>query len=130
MAVRRCPKCLAVISAGEPAAFSDAMECPRCKTRLEVATGSRMLASWMGLAAGFVVWRLTYHGFDTENVQAVVNSASARGMLGWALPVVYCFLAFSIVSALATMFTADLRIKPAEPASEPAPAGGDGGAHR
>jgi hypothetical protein len=116
VAVRRCPKCLAVIPAGEPAAFSDGMECPGCKTRLEVATGSRMLASWMGLAAGFVVWRLT---------------RGSAGTLGWALPVLYSFLAFSIVSALATMFTADLRIKPAEPASEPAhaPAGGLGGAH-
>lgn len=114
MAVRRCPKCLAVIPAGEPAAFSDAMECPGCKTRLEVATGSRMLASWMGLAAGFVVWRLT---------------RGSAATLGWTLPVVYSFLAFSIVSALATMFTADLRIKPAEAASEPAAASGHGSAH-
>jgi hypothetical protein len=116
VAVRRCPKCLAVIPAGEPAAYSDAMECPSCKTSLEVAAGSRMLATWMGLGAGFVVWRLT---------------RGSAGMLGWALPVLYSFLAFSFVSALATMFTADLRIKPVEPAAEPlqAPGGSHGSAH-
>jgi hypothetical protein len=116
VAVRRCPQCLALIPAGESAAYSDEIECPGCKTRLEVAQGSRMLATWMGLAAGWVVWRLT---------------RGSGGMLGWVLPIVYSFLTFSFISALATMFTADLRIKPAEPSPEPlhAPAGGPGGAH-
>lgn len=102
-----------MIPAGESAAYSDGMECPHCKTRLEVARGSRMLATWLGVLAGFVVWRLT---------------RGSAGMLGWALPVVYAFLAFSFVAALATMLTADLRIKPAEPVAESLPAAGHGGA--
>jgi hypothetical protein len=90
------------------------MECPQCKTRLEVARGSRMLATWLALAAGYIVWRLT---------------RGSGGMLGWVLPVVYAFLAFSFVAALATMLTADLRIRPAEPPPEPTPAGGHGTPH-
>ncbi len=116
MAVRKCPKCLAVIPAGESAAYSDSVECSHCKTRLEVSEGSRMLATWLGLGAGYLVWRLTL---------------GSGGMLGWALPILYSFLAFSVVAALSTMFSADLRIKPAEPVAEPAhaPPASHGAAH-
>ncbi len=116
MSARTCPHCQAVIPAGESAAYSDGVECPKCKTRLEVARGSRLLATWLGLAAGYVVWRLT---------------RGSGGMLGWALPVLYSFLAFSFISALGTMFTADLRIKAPEPVVEPvsSPGGGHGTAH-
>jgi len=104
VAVRKCPQCLAVIPAGESAAYSDSIECPHCKARLEVAHGSRLLSTWLGLLVAYAVWRLTRH---------------SGGMLGWALPVLYAFLAYSVVSALGVMFSADLRMRPAQPDSEP-----------
>jgi membrane protein implicated in regulation of membrane protease activity len=73
-----------------------------------------MIATWLGLAAGFVAWRLT---------------RGSAGMLGWVLPLVYSFLAFSFVSAIGVMFTADLRSKPPEPLAEPAHASGGHGPH-
>jgi hypothetical protein len=48
------------------------------------------------------------------------------------LPTLYAFLAYSIVSSLVVMFTANLRNAPALPAPEPAhapSAGGHGGGH-
>ncbi len=118
MAIRRCPLCLIKIPAGHVVAYSNGMECPGCKTRLEVSTGSRFLATAVGLLAGAVVWHLT---------------RTSGGMLGWVLPMVYAFLALSVVAALFMMATADLRSRPAEPAAEPVHAAashGHGGAHQ
>ena len=119
MAVRACPLCLAKLSPGQVVAFSDGMECPGCKSQLEVSTGSRLLATTLGLLAGALVWRLT---------------RASGGMLGWLLPMVYAFLAFSVVAPLFLMATADLRVKPAGPESVAAPAAtapghGQGGPH-
>lgn len=103
------------VPAGRVVAYSDGMECPGCKSRLEVSAGSRMLATTLGLLAGTLVWRLT---------------RTSGGMLGWVLPMVYAFLAFSVVAPLFLMTTADLRLSPAEPATEPASAVlGHAGAH-
>ncbi len=107
---------MAKVPAGAVVAYSDGMECPGCKSRLEVSAGSRMIATALGLLAGALVWRLT---------------RNSGGMLGWVLPVVYAFLAFSVVAPLFLMATADLRLKSAEPAAEPVAAGGShGGGHR
>ncbi len=95
---------MARVPAGRVAAYSDGVECPGCKRQLEVSFGSRMLAATLGLLAAALVWRLTQ---------------SAGGMLGWVLPIVYSFLAFSVVAAVFLMLTADLRLKPAAPAAEP-----------
>jgi hypothetical protein len=89
---------------GRVVAYTDGMECPGCKTQLEVSRGSRLLATTVGLLAGALVWRLTRF---------------SGGTLGWVLPMVYAFLAFSIVSPLFLMATADLRSKPAEAVAEP-----------
>src|SRR5712692_10185037 len=104
MAVRRCPQCLTVVPSGHAVAYSDAIECPGCKAQLEVSAGSRWIATVAGLAAAVLVWRLT---------------RTSAGTLGWVLPVVYAFLALSAVSALALMFIADLRLKPAQSVAEP-----------
>jgi hypothetical protein len=85
-------------------ALSDGMVCPHCQTRLEVAGGSRMIATAAGLVVAWIVWRVTR---DSTN------------MLGFALPVLLSFLAFGIVSPLVLMFTAALRPAPAAPAFEP-----------
>ena len=117
MAIRACPLCLTKVPAGSVVAYSNGIECPGCKAQLEVSTGSRMLATFVGLVAGALVWQLT---------------RTSGGTLDWVLPMVYAFLAFSAVAAIFMMATADLRLRPAEPVVEPAtPAAGHGhgGAH-
>ncbi len=116
MAIRTCPLCMTKVSAGRVVAYTDGMECSGCKTQLEVSQGSRLLATTVGLLAGALVWRLTRF---------------SGGTLGWVLPMVYAFLAFSIVSPLFLMATADLRSKPAEALTEqpPVPAHSPGEGH-
>ncbi len=112
MAVRMCPQCGKTVPAARVMAFSDGMECPHCQTRLEVASGSRMIATAVGLVAAWLVWRATR---DSTNI------------LGFALPVLLSFLAFGIVSPLVLMFTAALHRAPAAPVFEAVAAhGGDG----
>jgi hypothetical protein len=103
MAVRKCPQCLAVVSAASSAAYSDGIECPRCKAQLEVSPASRYIATLAGLVAAGVVWRV---------------AGKPGGMLGWVLPLLYALLAFSIVAPLVLMLTADLRRKAPEKAAE------------
>jgi hypothetical protein len=95
-----CPQCGKTVPAARVMALSDGMECPHCQTRLEVAGGSRMIATAAGLVAAWVVWRITR---DSTNI------------LGFALPVLLSFLAFGIVSPLILIFTAALRPALAEP---------------
>ena len=85
-------------------AFSDGVECPHCQARLEVATGSRMVAVAAGLLAGWVVWRFT---------------RGSTNILGFVLPILFSILAFGIVSPLVLVFTAALRLAPAAPVFEP-----------
>lgn len=105
MAVRMCPHCKTEIPAPEAAARSNDIVCPKCGTRLEVASGSRTISTLAGLAAGAIAWRL---------------SNGSTSDLGGVLPTLYAFLAFGIVSPLVLMFTANLRNAPALP--EPLPA--------
>lgn len=115
MAVRICPHCKAELTAADVAAHSFGVECPKCETRLEVASGSRTISSLCGLAAGAIAWRL---------------SIGSTGDLAGVLPTLYAFLAFGVVSALVVMFTANLRNAPALPAPAPVhEAGGHGGGH-
>jgi hypothetical protein len=127
VAVRICPHCKSEITASNVAAYSFGFECPKCGTRLEVAPGSREIASVCGLVAAAIAWRLT------------INSG---GDLGGVLPTLYAFLAFGIVSPLVLMFTANLRNAPSIAVPEPAhdhgtsghnagghDAGGHGGGH-
>jgi hypothetical protein len=114
---RICPHCKTERPAAEVAAHSDSVECPECGTRLEVAPGTRGIASFCGLAAAAIAWRLT---------------SGSTSDLGGVLPTLYAFLAFGVVSPLALMFTANLRNAPAIPVPEPAhapSAAGHGGGH-
>jgi len=81
------------------------MVCPNCGTHLEVAPGSRTISTVCGLVAGAITWHL---------------SSGSTSDLGAALPTLYAFLAFGIVSPLVLMFTANLRNAPAAPLPEPA----------
>ncbi len=120
MAVRICPHCKTEITAANVAAYSDSVECPQCKTRLEVAPGARTIATLCGLGGAAIAWRL---------------SSDLAGDLGSVLPTLYAFLAFGVVSPLVLMFTANLRNAPALPAPEPVHSGsghgggGNGGGH-
>src|SRR5258708_33896766 len=100
-----CPHCKTEIPAAEAAGRSNDIECPKCGTRLEVASGSRTISTLAGLAAGAIVWRL---------------STGSTSDLGGVLPTLYAFLAFGIISPLVLMFTANLRNAPALQAPEPA----------
>lgn len=90
---RQCPHCQARIPAVRVAAYSDSLECHSCSSPLEVAAGSRYLATTVGLAvaAGVVWW--------TE---------PAGRSLDWTMPVLAGFLAYSGVSAVVTMLVGDL----------------------
>jgi len=94
------------IAAGAAVAYSDSLECPNCKTPLEVSVGSRVVATALGLLSAWLVWRLTRW---------------SGGMLGWVLPMVYAFFAYSVVAPLALMFFADLVKRQAQPVAEAAP---------
>ena len=112
MAVRICPHCKTEIPAPEAAARSNDIECPKCGARLEVASGSRTIATVAGLVAGTVAFQL---------------SSGSTSDLGGVLPTLYAFLAFGVVSGLVVMFTANLHNAPAIPAPQPAHAGDSGG---
>ncbi len=109
MATRTCPLCLTKVPPGEVTAYSDALECPGCHAPLEVSTGSRLVATTLGLLSAALLWRWT---------------RNAGGMLGWVLPIVYAYLAYSVVSPLVLMLLGDLRTKPGAPAAV-APRGAD-----
>jgi ABC-type spermidine/putrescine transport system permease subunit II len=90
--------CLAVLAAGPTAARPDELVCGNCGQTLEVAGLSRQSATWFGLAAAAASVRYSIH-------------ATAANPLGWAIPVVVGVVVFGIVSALALMATADLRVR-------------------
>ena len=113
MAVRICPHCKTEITAANAAAYSNSIECPKCKARLEVAPASRTISSFCGLAAAAIAWQL---------------SSDAGGDLGAVLPTLYAFLAFGVVSALVLMATANLCNAPVLPSPEPVQSAGDHGA--
>lgn len=108
MAVRKCPYCLVTVPAGRVLAYSNDLECPGCRRPLEVSPVSRYLSIWVALAAGAAVW------------YRAARPASDEG-LAWVAPVVYAFLAFSIVAPILLMLTGDLRLKSAD-AAQPSPA--------
>ncbi|HUK52008.1 MAG TPA: hypothetical protein VL099_01820 [Candidatus Binatia bacterium] len=102
MAIRKCPACLTTAPMSEVAAHTDDFVCAGCGQHLQVQVSSRVVASALGIAAGYLAVRL---------------SGPADSMLGWAAPALFGLLGYGCVSALATMATADLRVMPA-----PAPA--------
>jgi hypothetical protein len=112
-----CPQCMNPVPATLADAYSDGLDCPNCKTRLEVSTLSRMPAALAGVLAGWVVYRITSGG---------------TGPLDAMLPELYSILAFGAVSALVLMFSAGLELAPPAPVAVPASHAADhghGGSH-
>jgi DNA-directed RNA polymerase subunit RPC12/RpoP len=112
VAIRMCPHCGKTVPATRVMALSDGMECPHCQTRLQVAPGSRMVATAAGLIAAWLVWRFTQ---------------TSTSMLGFALQVLYAVLAFGIVSPVVLAFSAGLRTAPVAQVYEPVAAHGTRG---
>lgn len=115
MAAHVCPQCNERVPARCSVAFSDGFDCPHCKTRLQVAGGSRGLAVVAGLVAGGLAWRFSGGG----------------RVLGMVLPELYALLAFGVVSPLVLMGIADLRVAQTSPAEQALPVGhaAGGGPH-
>jgi hypothetical protein len=103
----KCPHCMSIVPTGLILSRSYGMVCPHCHTRLTVADGGRYLGALAGLLAAALVYRVT---------------RGSGGLLGWALPIVYAFIAFGVVSPLVLMLAADLQTAPPEP--EPIALGG------
>jgi hypothetical protein len=108
VAARQCPNCLAMIPAGEIVAHSNDLVCPGCHKPLEISDFSRNLAAFVALAAGVLVWWI-----------ASSRRAGDTSALGWILPVVYSYFAYSIVAPIALILFADLRLKSADAAPVP-----------
>jgi hypothetical protein len=104
LAARACPNCLTVVPAGEVAAHSNDLVCRNCKKPLAISDLSRDLAVFLGLIAGTVVWW-----------GAAAHYSREANPLGWVLPILFGYLALSIVTPAVLMLTADLRLKPDEP---------------
>jgi hypothetical protein len=122
VAIRRCPYCLTIVPAGQVVAHSNDLVCPGCNRPLEISPASRDIAEALGLAAAAIAW------------YAATRSWLAQTVLGWVLPIVFAFLALSIVSTLVQMFSADLRLRevvpqPAEVAAEAGHGAHHGGSH-
>jgi hypothetical protein len=101
MAARQCPNCSAFLPSGQIVAYSYDLVCPSCQHPLEISTLSRNLAAFAGLVAGGIVWWL-----------ANAHYSQQPGALGWALPVLFSYLAFSVAAPLVLILTADLNLKP------------------
>jgi len=113
MAIRQCPACLTTASMGTAVAYSNDFVCAGCGQHLEVTEGSRVLASALGIVAGYFALRLV---------------PSLEQTLEAGVSALYGLLAYGAVSALSLMLFADLRLIPAPaqppPADAPAAHGG------
>jgi hypothetical protein len=102
-----------MVPAGEILAYSNNIVCPSCQKPLEISSFSRNLSMFVALAVAALVWSLTSARISQDT-----------SALGWILPLVYSYLALSIVAPIALILLADLRLKPEEalPVSHEIPA--------
>jgi hypothetical protein len=111
---RNCPTCLAVLPANQLLASSNNLQCPACGTPLEISAFSRNLSALIALISAAVVWRISTGHY-----------AAHEGTLGWALPVLFSYLTYSVVAPIVLIFTGDLHPREAEALPpEPGPAHG------
>jgi hypothetical protein len=108
--------CQRKVPAGSVVAYSDTLDCPHCHSPLRLADSSRIIGAFFALAVGFLVW-----GYAMPSI----------GNMGWVLPAVYTFFAYSVAYAIYLMATGYLVSRPAEPEPMPveAAAYGHGGGH-
>ena len=103
MSARQCPTCLTMLPAGSVVAYSNDLVCPGCQKPLEISGFSRNIASFAGLAAGAIVFFAASVHYSYEN-----------NALGWVLPIVFSYLALSVVALVSLIALADLRMKSVE----------------
>lgn len=104
---RKCPSCMTRIPAKRLLPHSSKLECPSCGNALEISPLSRNISVFLALFVAALVWKVTW-----------AHYASQPGALGWVFPVLFSYLAYSIVAPLVLIPTGDLRLKPLEPAAE------------
>lgn len=97
MGNQACPMCFAKLPRTAILANSLEVNCAACHAELEVSRGSRVLASFVGVLAGYAAARLSMH---------------ASGTAQWTLPTVAAFLTFGICSAVVLLVFADLVVRP------------------
>ena len=106
MANAVCPVCRGKVPRAAVVAYSYGTSCPHCGRVLELSRSSRLLASFVGLAAAWLA-------FDFTRLRHWGRS------LDWVAPLVVAILALGIVSPLFLLFSADL-LELQEPPAEPA----------
>jgi hypothetical protein len=106
---RKCPHCFAVFPAKKLLAYSNDLECPSCGTPLEISALSRNVSCFVGLVCAAIVWRASAAHYRTH-----------PGALGWALPVLFSYLTYSVAAPLMLILTGDLRLRPARPVPDAA----------
>jgi len=97
MPARQCPNCHATVPAGKIAAYSNDLVCSGCGSPLEIAPLGRNLSVFAGLGAGFIVWWLASSHYSQQ-----------PSALGWIWPVLFSYLALSLVAPLTLMAVAEL----------------------
>lgn len=98
---RKCPNCFADVPAPKLLAYSNDIECPSCGRPLEISGWSRNISALAGLIVAGIVWRIVSAHFFGQ-----------PGLLGWALPVLFSYLAYSLVASLVLASFGDFRLKP------------------
>lgn len=97
---RKCPNCFADVPPTSLLAYSNDLACPSCHSPLGLSNSSRNISAFVALAVAAVVWRVT-----------TAHYASHPGGLDWVLPVLFSYLAYSIVAPLVLVLTGDLGLK-------------------
>ncbi|HKN60655.1 MAG TPA: hypothetical protein VJW93_05740 [Candidatus Acidoferrales bacterium] len=111
---RKCPNCFAAVPATKVLVYTNDLVCPSCNSPLQVSALSRNISMLAALIVAAIIWRI-----------ASAYYLEHPGALGWVLPVLFAFLAYSVAAPLVLAFIADLQLKPLEPATvvaETAPA--------
>ena len=110
---RQCPHCFAAAPVTKLLVYSNNFDCPSCQTPLEVSALSRNISAFVGLIVAALVWKVSS-----------AHYAFHPGALGWVFPVLFSYLAYSIVAALVLIPAGDLRLRPADSVpgtAEPSP---------
>lgn len=101
---RKCPNCFATVPATKVVVYTNDLVCPSCNSPLQVSALSRNISAFAALIVGAIVWRITTAYYSGH-----------PGALGWVLPVLFAFLAYSVAAPLVLAFVADLQLRSLEP---------------
>lgn len=97
MGKRQCPMCFVRMPWCALLARSYEMECPACRTALELSRYTRVIAGFGGIAGGLIA---------THLADGVLPGAS------WAIRVLASTWGFGIVSAACVLLAGDLVVRP------------------